>query len=60
MNRCLGQCKRPYTRDFTSETHVGTFGWVFILHDTIECPDRVAWRMDSLRRKALELRQERG
>jgi hypothetical protein len=68
MERCLGACKRPYTRDFTPEVVAIPLdepmfglsnvrhGLVFMLHDTLECPDRVKWRMKSLQQAARALR----
>lgn len=58
--RCMGQCKNSHTRDFTPETIVlPGLGWRFILHDTVLCPDRVKWHMNSLMEKAKALRDGR-
>lgn len=61
MTRCLGACKRPYTRDFTPEVLTHPSGvWMFVLHDTILCPDRVKWRMNSIAAAAAKLRESRS
>jgi hypothetical protein len=52
----MGQCKRPHTTDFVSETKVTALGWQFVMHDTINCPDVLRWRMDDLRRKTTRVR----
>lgn len=55
--QCLGECKRPHTRDFTPEVTVHpVFGWVFALHDTYNCPDRIKWRMNDIMSRAIKLR----
>ena len=70
MTRCIGACKRPHTKDFTPETvaipleaspfAIGgiRYGIVFMLHDTVECPDRIRWRMKSLQHAAQALRSK--
>lgn len=58
---CIGACKTQRTRDFTPWVFVlGERYWMFTLHDTLECPDRVRWRMNSLMEKAAALRETRG
>lgn len=58
--RCYGQCKRPYTKDFTPEVLIITPSvWQFLLHDTLDCPDRVKWHMNALMTKAKALRDGR-
>lgn len=61
MTRCMGGCKSSRTKDFTPEVVVHpAFGWIFMLHDTLECPDRVKWRMDDIIARAVRLRDERN
>jgi hypothetical protein len=60
VRACAGQCKKPSTTDFTPQAIVHpVFGWVFTLHDTINCPDRVKWHMNALQAAARKLREQR-
>jgi hypothetical protein len=70
VSRCIGACKRPHTLDVTPETVAipldgpsfglsnVRYGLVFMLHDTLNCPDRVRWRMKSLQQAANRLRSK--